>query len=63
MTTITKFKAQAITKNQAMDIKGGVSVEEYCKTNRTIADNNPEARLAANYYYKQYCKDLPKTSG
>ena len=54
-----KFKAQAITKNQAMDIKGGGPVttrEEYCATNRKIAANNPSAKLAADYYYSQYCQ-------
>lgn len=59
-----KFKAQAITKIQAMDIKGGgpvTTLEEYCATNRLIAANNPGERGDANDAYKEHCSDLPKS--
>jgi len=56
-----KFKALAITKTQAMNIRGGVDLEEYCATNRLIAANNLGAKGVADKYYKEHCADQPKS--
>ena len=55
MKNLKKFKAQTITKNQAMDIKGGLPLADYCKTNRMIAKHNPEVRELADIYYRMHC--------
>ncbi|OJJ18676.1 hypothetical protein BKI52_24010 [marine bacterium AO1-C] len=61
MQILNKFKSHALTKDQAMYIKGGVTRAEYCDQNAAIAQSaqasgDAETLALAGYYWEIHCK-------
>lgn len=61
MMKMIKFKSQAITKEQAAHITGGIPRKKYCKQNRKIAKSAYDRGDAHNVVlagkaYEEHCR-------